>query len=223
MALMILSAVMIPFQDEIAAQVRAHQSGLLAGCFYVLLAIFLADVLDGVAARMLKATSRFGAMLDPFADKLINILMLVFLGNQAWAKQSVPMWYLSVIIARMLTVTFMRYMVEKTGKAPNARSHGKIVSLLLCHHIATVIGVHAYISWLPNWLVDLHLWLLGFEHYIVAGMAVFSWLLYTREWYPDIRAMLAGKKRRKKRGPLHKGIRFRIRGRSAQVRNHSRP
>lgn len=43
-----------------------------AGYFLILLAItFLSDVLDGLAARLLKQQSEFGALLDSWADLLI--------------------------------------------------------------------------------------------------------------------------------------------------------
>jgi len=65
--------------------------GLLAG---------LSDALDGFFARRLQALSRFGAVLDPVADKiLITVSFLCF------AQTALVPWYLAIaVIARDLII-----------------------------------------------------------------------------------------------------------------------
>lgn len=67
----------------------------------------LTDLLDGLAARALKAVSAFGTWLDPIADKLLVGLVLA-----AFAGLYAPRWTLlvpvAVILARDLYVTFLR-------------------------------------------------------------------------------------------------------------------
>jgi cardiolipin synthase len=69
----------------------ALATGALAG---------LSDALDGYTARRLDARSRFGAVLDPIADKLLIAVTFVCLV----AVQLAP-WYLAVaVIARDLVI-----------------------------------------------------------------------------------------------------------------------
>lgn len=65
--------------------------GVLAG---------LSDALDGVLARRLGALSRFGAALDPVADKVLITVMFVCL-----AQSGLVPWYLAaVVIARDIVI-----------------------------------------------------------------------------------------------------------------------
>jgi cardiolipin synthase (CMP-forming) len=60
----------------------------------------VSDALDGVIARHLNATSRFGAALDPIADKVLITVTFLCLAN----VQLVP-WYLAIaVIARDLII-----------------------------------------------------------------------------------------------------------------------
>jgi CDP-diacylglycerol--glycerol-3-phosphate 3-phosphatidyltransferase len=47
--------------------------------FWIFLVAAISDYLDGYLARKWKATSQFGAMLDQISDKLLVVLMLVYL------------------------------------------------------------------------------------------------------------------------------------------------
>ncbi len=58
--------------------------GLLAG---------LSDALDGYFARRLDAHSRFGAVLDPIADKILITVTFVCL-----ARMELAPWYLTVVV-----------------------------------------------------------------------------------------------------------------------------
>lgn len=66
----------------------------------------ITDWLDGHTARRLKQTSRFGAFLDPVADKLLVAISLVLLA----ASYSSP-WYVvpaALIVAREVLVSALR-------------------------------------------------------------------------------------------------------------------
>src|SRR5690348_7909124 len=65
------------------------------------------DVLDGLAARKLRASSEFGRMLDPIADKILVAVALMML---VW-QQRFSEWALIpalVILAREILVSGLR-------------------------------------------------------------------------------------------------------------------
>ncbi|MEM9256056.1 MAG: CDP-alcohol phosphatidyltransferase family protein [Pseudomonadota bacterium] len=70
---------------------------ILQGHYSIALLIALAagttDLLDGYLARKLEATSRFGAALDPLADKL-----LITVSFLSFAVTGLVPWYLAVIV-----------------------------------------------------------------------------------------------------------------------------
>jgi cardiolipin synthase len=62
----------------------------------VLLLVGVSDALDGFVARRFNQTSRFGAFLDPFADKLLifaTVVPLACVGRLPW-------WLVLLILAR---------------------------------------------------------------------------------------------------------------------------
>ena len=60
----------------------------------------LSDLLDGYIARHWGLTSRFGAWLDPAADKLLILLSLVTLLYLGW----VPLWLVVMVLARDIAI-----------------------------------------------------------------------------------------------------------------------
>ena len=56
----------------------------------------LLDYLDGLIARKFKFESKFGAAIDPFSDKILIIIPLIWL----CIKQIIPYWSLSIIVIR---------------------------------------------------------------------------------------------------------------------------
>lgn len=69
----------------------------------VLLAIGLSDVGDGQLARRFGLTTRMGATLDAFADKLTQVALVTFLTFRgAPAFPELPLWFLVVLVGRDL-------------------------------------------------------------------------------------------------------------------------
>ena len=56
------------------------------------------DYLDGIAARLTGQYSRFGALLDPFVDRLLVVSGLVV----CWNFELLPRWAIAVLVAREL-------------------------------------------------------------------------------------------------------------------------
>src|SRR5574341_101468 len=73
----------------------------------VFCAIASTDALDGWLARKHKQVTKFGAVFDPLADKLLVTAALIFL-----IGQGVEAWMAYVIIAREFLVTGLRLVAE---------------------------------------------------------------------------------------------------------------
>ena len=79
---------------------------LYHGAYRIALPIFaivaLTDFADGYIARRFNLRSRFGATLDPIADKLSMFIATVLL---AW-QGLVPVWFAIAVVARDLVIVF---------------------------------------------------------------------------------------------------------------------
>lgn len=117
-------------------------SCLFAVLFF--LAAALTDFLDGYIARTQNMVTSVGKFLDPLADKLLVISLLVMLvqlqtiHGESWA----PAWIVIIIIARELAVTGLRAVAVEQGLVMAADRWGKFktvaqiiaISLLTLHY-----------------------------------------------------------------------------------------
>lgn len=86
------------------------------------------DVVDGIIARKCRMVSDFGKVLDPVADKLTQIAMLVCLVSR-FQWMVLP---LSLLVVKEFTAGVLGLLViRKTGAAYSAAWHGKITTVLL--------------------------------------------------------------------------------------------
>lgn len=75
------------------------------------IAVALTDFIDGYAARRLQAESRFGALLDPIADKLLVGVALLALSYKAgWAW-----WLIAPTLTILLRDTFITVIRLRPG------------------------------------------------------------------------------------------------------------
>ena len=112
-------------------------SGWLAMVIFVIAGI--TDIIDGWLARRWQQTSRFGAFLDPVADKLIVAAALVLLvQTHATAWMAIPA---VVIISREIAVSALReWMAEIGARASVAVSWvGKVKTVLQIVAIAVLL------------------------------------------------------------------------------------
>ena len=96
------------------------------GHMYWALAVFIiascSDFVDGYIARHYNQVSNFGKFVDPLADKLLVIsVMLVYVD---WGYM--PAWAAIIVVARELCVTGLRLVAVEGGKVIAAAWSGKI-------------------------------------------------------------------------------------------------
>lgn len=152
----------------------------IAGLLFGFAAI--TDFVDGYIARKFNQTSKFGAFLDPVADKLIVAIALVLL-VQSDPRVTVAMIAV-VIIGREITVSALREWMASVGARGLVAVSwaGKIKTALQMFGIAFMIYKEPLFGILPVYIVGY--WLL-----IVASvMTLWSMLDYLRAAWPTLSA-----------------------------------
>ncbi len=98
----------------------------IIGAFLFLLSA-LSDWLDGYFARLWKVESKFGAILDPLADKIAVAAALIIVASRY--PSYAPLF--AVLLARDVGVTGMRLIALEKGIHVAVNSFGKIKTILL--------------------------------------------------------------------------------------------
>ncbi len=143
--------------------------------FEALLIFFLAglsDGIDGFLARQFNWKSRFGAIADPLADKLLLITAYVML---AWTQQ-LPLWLLGLILGRDLIIVIgallYHYFISHYEIKPSLL--GKSCTLI------QIVYVLALMIELTGWpMVD---WVSIYGLYLVAMITFLSGIHYVAVW-----------------------------------------
>ncbi len=88
----------------------------------------ISDLVDGFLARKFGAVSDFGKLLDPLADKVLIIAVLVMLTSlrhPTYGDSWVPAWMVVAVAAREVWVTGLRGLAAQGGVIVPASSSGK--------------------------------------------------------------------------------------------------
>lgn len=142
----------------------------------------LTDWLDGYLARKLNQTSRFGAFLDPVADKLIVAVALVLIvGDYGSIWITLPA---AIIVCREITISALREWMAEIGKQAN-------VAVNYVGKLKTVLQILSIVVLLANpsdW--DLLLVKVGVVMmYVAVGLTLWSMIIYMKA---AIRAVTVG-------------------------------
>ena len=84
------------------------------------------DWLDGRLARRWDRTSAFGSLLDPIADKILVLSVLIVLIDD----DVFPAWMVAAIVAREFLVSGLRLAAIERGVVLHARDLGKLKTWL---------------------------------------------------------------------------------------------
>jgi CDP-diacylglycerol--glycerol-3-phosphate 3-phosphatidyltransferase len=140
----------------------------------------ITDYFDGYLARKLGQTSRFGAFLDPVADKLIVATALVLI------VQADPRPYLAIvaaiIIGREITVSALREWMSEIGE----RAAVAVTFFAKWKTTFQIVGISLMLYQHP--LVGIPIYLVGTVLlYVAAGLTLLSMLDYLRAAWPAIK------------------------------------
>lgn len=97
----------------------------------------LTDVLDGHIARKYKKTTEIGKIIDPLADKLMQISAFVCM----YIMRLIPFWVLPVLFFKeALMIAGSAKMLFEGKKVPGARWYGKASTVALFLSVVLIMG-----------------------------------------------------------------------------------
>ena len=151
-------------------------ANLLAALLFTMAS--LSDWLDGYLARRLNQTSDFGAFLDPVADKLLVVIVLIMLVT----VYSNLLLATAVIIAREIIMSALREWMALKGQreAVAVAFSGKLkTTVQMIAIILLLLATPHYLGWL--WQLGLILL------YLATVLSVYSMLQYLKRAWPTLR------------------------------------
>ena len=139
----------------------------------------LTDWLDGYLARRLQLTSKFGAFLDPVADKLMVTTALVLI-----LQQHPSIWnalIAAIIIGRELTISALREWMAELGERQivAVSKFGKWKTIAQMVGLGMMIWEYPFMG-LPIYHIGLVLLL------IAAGLTLWSMFIYIQAAWPAL-------------------------------------
>jgi CDP-diacylglycerol--glycerol-3-phosphate 3-phosphatidyltransferase len=117
--LTVARAVSVPFVVALYVWDFPHHNYWATGLF---IAAMVTDFFDGRIARRRGRTSALGSLLDPVADKVLVLSVLIVLIDQ----QVFPGWMIAAIVAREFLVSGLRLAAIERGVVMHARDLGKL-------------------------------------------------------------------------------------------------
>ncbi len=139
----------------------------------------LTDWLDGYLARRLNLTSKFGAFLDPVADKLMVTTTLVII-VQADPRIIIAL-VAAIIIGREFTISALREWMAELGarNVVAVSGSGKLKTIL------QMVGLGMMIWTYP--LYGIPIYEIGMSLLIIsAGLTLYSMFIYIRAAWPAL-------------------------------------
>ncbi len=156
-----------------------HWSNVACVVIFVLAAI--TDIADGVIARRTGQTSRFGAFLDPVADKIMVSTALVLLVQRQETYQGVFAVAAAIIIGREITISALREWMSELGERAlvSVSWVGKLKTIFQMTAIGFLL-YHENLGWIPVALIGEILL------YTAAGLTLWSMYRYLTAAWPAI-------------------------------------
>ena len=155
LVLTVVVLIMILYAPKYYADGEQPFPGFLDWAFILFVISGLTDIFDGMAARRLKVTSKFGRMLDPLVDKILvcgAFICFALIGqpklfNLDDSTLTIIHWSVAgILIAREAYVTALRHIAEAKGINFAATASGKFKMFTQSFAIGTVIIRMAHVQ-----------------------------------------------------------------------------
>ncbi|MEB2285479.1 MAG: CDP-diacylglycerol--glycerol-3-phosphate 3-phosphatidyltransferase [Polyangiaceae bacterium UTPRO1] len=165
-------------------------AGALAAALFILGS--LSDYYDGYLARKHGIVTTLGKFLDPLADKLLVVSVLIMLVAMPAAPVAgvpspprVPAWLVVVIVGRELAVTGLRSIASSEGITLGAEELGKYKTIFQIFALTGLLVHYRY------FFVDFHL---AGTYFLWIALALGLWSAadYHRRVYRAVRARSGG-------------------------------
>lgn len=115
----------------------------------------VSDVVDGYYARKYGIVSSFGIFLDPLADKLLSMSVLIML----IPLNRIAAWIVVVLIAREVTITALRGIASAEGIEISASDLGKKKTLIQAFALGALLVYYPFWGLRPKVVGEVLLWL----------------------------------------------------------------
>ena len=148
--LTLLRIAAIPFVAMMLWNIPSPTESIIACVLFVI--AMITDIIDGYLARKWNQYTPMGAYLDPLADKLMVITILIMLLPLGW----VPAWAVALLLCREISITGLRGIASQQNLVLAASPMGKTktafqstsIGMLLWHYplkfpILGVVDVHS--------------------------------------------------------------------------------
>lgn len=141
----------------------------------------ITDLFDGILARNLNQTTRFGAFLDPVADKLMVAIALVLVVAE------VGKFYIAipaaVIVGREIAISALREWMAEIGK----RTSVAVSYMAKVKTTLQILAVGFLLMYCPKCVGSSKYLIFGLLLlYVAAGMTLWSMYMYLKTAWPDL-------------------------------------
>jgi CDP-diacylglycerol--glycerol-3-phosphate 3-phosphatidyltransferase len=138
----------------------------------------LTDLIDGWLARRMHVVSVLGKFLDPLADKLLVMAVLIYMVPMG----RIPTWAVTLLLARELSVTGLRSIASSEGVVIAAGDDGKSkTALQMAGLLCLILGYPYHLTLGPLDLGEVDLVYVGRALvYVSLVFSIMSALSYTR-------------------------------------------
>ncbi len=171
-ALTLIRALLIPLMVSEIMRTKGH------GGFAILLffLIWSTDILDGWIARRFNEVSDVGKVLDPFVDKVFQIVTAYAL----FLVDLLPLWVTVFLLVKDLLMIAASAFLWERGHAVSAKWYGKA---------ATVLFAFAFAS---SFLIPYGFFVLSrVLLYSAVFMGAFAWLMYAKAYQSHLKASVS--------------------------------
>ncbi|HWP58184.1 MAG TPA: CDP-diacylglycerol--glycerol-3-phosphate 3-phosphatidyltransferase [Candidatus Acidoferrales bacterium] len=142
--LSLMRIIMIPLIVYLLVDPKPFSSALAAALFF---AASLTDFFDGYLARRHQTVSDLGKILDPLADKLMIVSVLIMLAaTDRPGEPGIPAWLVVLIVARETAVTIIRGIALTEGIVMAAEELGKYKFLLQSAAVFSLLVHYTYLG-----------------------------------------------------------------------------
>lgn len=143
--------------------------GETLGALVVFAAAAATDLLDGLAARLLRQHTRLGTLLDPIADKLLEMCALVALAARGELPWWLPVLVFSRDLAQLAGALLLRSIRHRVPVAPTRIGKYATFAIVTTVILALAEGVGA-LAWAGPFAAAMGL--------LAAQCVVLSWMQY---------------------------------------------
>ena len=125
------------------------------------------DILDGIIARKFNMVSSLGKALDPIADKLSQLALMLCLLQRFWPQMLIPV--ILIVVKELTTGIVALVTVKKTKLVKSAVWHGKLTTVLLYAMMMLHViwyDIPPIVSWISIFIASAMM-LVSFALYII--------------------------------------------------------